>query len=149
MNMSQSNICDVESVKKRVLIVDDERDLTWSLVRRLSRDANRFEFCCAESGNQALEMMNRQQVDLLVTDLRMPGMSGQDLIRRVRSERPCLKIILMTAFSSPELKEFVSLFRINGYIEKPFELDELRELIYANCLGENHIHEGRFDHSRS
>ena len=149
MNMAQPNIFDRESAKKRVLIVDDEQDLTWSIVRRLSKDAGRLEFLCTESGNQALDLLHRKRIDLLVTDLRMPGMSGQDLIHRVRSEHPDVKIILMTAFSSPELKEFVRHFQINGYLEKPFELEDLRKLIYANCLGENRSHEGRFDHSQS
>jgi DNA-binding NtrC family response regulator len=149
MTISKTDISRSESGKKRVLIVDDEQDLTWSLVRRLSKDAGRMEFVCTDSGKQALDLMNHQPVDLLVTDLRMPGMSGQDLIHRVRSEHPAVKIILMTAFSSPELKEFVRHFGIDGYLEKPFELEELRNLIYDNCLGENRIHEGRFDHSRS
>ena len=149
MNMAHTDIANREAAKKRVLIVDDEQDLTWSLVRRLSKDAKRMEFLCTESGKQALDLMHRLPIDLLVTDLRMPGMSGQDLIHRVRSEHPGVKIILMTAFSSPELKEFVRHFQINGYIEKPFELEDLRNLIYAICLGENRIHEGRFDHSQS
>jgi len=149
MNMAHTDIANREAAKKRVLIVDDEQDLTWSIVRRLSKDAKRLEFLCTDSGNQALDVMHLKPIDLLVTDLRMPGMSGQDLIHRVRSEHPGVKIILMTAFSSPELKEFVRHFQINGYIEKPFELEDLRNLIYAICLGENRIHEGRFDHSQS
>jgi DNA-binding NtrC family response regulator len=149
MNMTQTQIGELETVKKRVLFVDDERDLTWSIVRRLSRDDHRLEFLCSESGDQALDLMNTHPVHLLVTDLRMPGMSGQDLILRVRSEYPDVKIIMMTAFPSPELKEFIRRFGISGCIEKPFELNDLRHLIYANCLGENHIHEGRFDQSRS
>jgi len=149
MNKVQTKIQDAEIRKKRILIVDDEQDLTWSIVRRLSKDRKSLEFLCTESGNQALDLMHRQPIDLLVCDLRMPGMSGQELIRRVRSENPDLKIIMMTAYSSPELGEFVRSFQIIATLEKPFDINELRKLIYINCLGENRFDEGRFEHGRS
>jgi len=147
--MVQTKTPQGETRKKRVLIVDDEQDLTWSIVRRLSRDRKSLEFFCTESGNQALDLMRRQPIDLLVTDLRMPGMSGQDLIRQVRSECPDLKIIMMTAFASPELREFIRSFQVTATLEKPFDINDLRKLIYIHCLGENRFDEGRFDHGQS
>jgi DNA-binding NtrC family response regulator len=149
MSLGQIKTTCEKRSKIRVLIVDDEEDLTWSIVRRLSRDSKNLELICANSGIQAINLLKRHPIDLLVTDLRMPGMSGQDLIRQVRSEYPCMKIILMTAFSSPEIKDFVGHFQVTGYMEKPFEMDDLRKLIYVHCLGENRIHEGRLDHSQS
>ena len=149
MNMIPSNSTYAETGKKRVLIVDDEQDLTWSIVRRLSKDRKSLEFFCTDSGDQALDFMHRKQVDLLVTDLRMPGMSGQELIRKARSRLPELKIIIMTAFHSPELREFGRDFQVTATLEKPFDINDLRNLIYINCLGENRIDEGRFDHGKS
>jgi DNA-binding NtrC family response regulator len=146
MNMVQSKHKTRETRKKRVLLVDDEQDLTWSIVRRLSKDRKSLEFLCTESGDRALDLLRRNQVDLLVTDLRMPGMSGQELIRRARSRLPELKIIVMTAFFSPEISEFSRNFHVTATIEKPFDMNDLRKLIYINCLGENRIDEGRFDH---
>jgi CheY-like chemotaxis protein len=82
-----------------------------------------LEFFCAESGDHALDFMHRNPVDLLVTDLRMPGMSGQELIRCARSRLPELKIIIMTAFYSPELREFGRDFQVTATLEKPFDID--------------------------
>jgi two-component system, response regulator, stage 0 sporulation protein F len=149
MNAAKSNLPPGVIRKKRVLIVDDEQDLTWSIVRRLSKDRKSLEFLCTGSGDEALDLLRRNQVDLLVTDVRMPGMSGQELIRRVRSSLPELKIILITAFHSPELMEFGRDFQVTATLEKPFDMNDLRNLIYINCLGENRIDEGRFDHGQS
>jgi two-component system, NtrC family, nitrogen regulation response regulator GlnG len=115
--------------KKKVLIVDDEEDLTWSIVRGLSKDRSAVEVHCASSGLGALDLMVRNEYDLLVTDMRMPGLDGKDLVRRVRSMRPALKIILMTAFPSPDVREFASRYRVDETVEKPFEMGELRRLI--------------------
>jgi DNA-binding NtrC family response regulator len=115
--------------KKKVLIVDDEEDLTWSIVRGLSRDRSAVEVHCASSGLGALELMVRNEYDLLVTDMRMPGLDGKDLVQRARSMRPGLKIILMTAFPSPDVREFANRFRVEETVEKPFEMGELRRLI--------------------
>lgn len=122
----------MENAKKKILIVDDEEDLTWSIVRDLSKDKHRLEVFYANSGSHALSLLNMHPIDLLITDLRMPGINGKELIQHVRSAHPNVKIILMTAFSSPEIKEFIRHFDVNGYMEKPFEIRNLRQLIYTN-----------------
>lgn len=86
--------------KKKILIVNDEEDLTWSILRGLSKDKHRLEVFHANSGGQALDLLNKHAIDLLVTDLRMPGINGRELIQQVRSAYPRVKIILMTAFFS-------------------------------------------------
>jgi DNA-binding NtrC family response regulator len=118
--------------RKKILIVDDEEDLTWSIVRDLSKNKHHLEVFHANSGSQALDLLNTHAIDLLLTDMRMPGINGRELIQQVRSAYPQVKIILMTAFSSPEIKEFVRHFHVNGYMEKPFEINNLRQLIYAS-----------------
>lgn len=122
-----------EGIKKKILIVDDEEDLTWSIVRGLRRNSNQFEVYCANSGRSALELLKTREIDLLVTDLRMPDISGQELVRLVRAFNSRIKVILITAFSYPYLHELMSQFRVSGYIEKPFEINELRKMIEL-CL---------------
>lgn len=122
-----------EGIKKKILIVDDEEDLTWSIVRGLRRNSNQFEVYYANSGRSALELLKTREIDLLVTDLRMPDISGQELVRLVRAFNSRIKVILITAFSYPYLHELMSQFRVSGYIEKPFEINELRKMIEL-CL---------------
>jgi two-component system, NtrC family, response regulator PilR len=124
------------SLKKRVLIVDDEEDLTWSIVRGLSKNRSGVEVHCAASGSLALDLMGLHTYDLLVTDVRMPGLDGKGLIQRARSMHPALKIILMTAFPSPDVREFAERFRIAETVEKPFEMGEFRRLIGSHLDAE-------------
>ena len=114
--------------KKKILIVDDEEDLTWSISKGLTRESKKLEVICANSGSMALDILAQNGIDLLVTDLRMPGMSGAELIQKVKKNYPRIKVIIMTAYSHLE-----DINRGNGktlmMIEKPFEIHELRDLI--------------------
>ena len=118
--------------KKRILIVDDEEDLTWSISKRLVKDGDSLEVTCANSGNSALEMLSKSRYDIMVTDLRMPGVSGLQLVNMVKIRYPKIRIIVMTAYGSIEVKEVLETLGTIGYIEKPFEINDLRRLIYAS-----------------
>ncbi|HHS13662.1 MAG TPA: response regulator [bacterium] len=121
--------------KKKILIVDDEEDLTWSISRKLQKDNRRLDIICANSGNQALKMLSQNKVDLMVTDLRMPGVNGWQLLDTIKSSYPQTQVIVMTAFGSLEIKQALSEWGRTGYIEKPFEIDELKRMIF-HFLGE-------------
>jgi len=123
-----------ETEKKKILIVDDEEDLTWSISKGLSRDGETLEVYCVNSGSTALEMLQKDHFDLMVTDIRMPGVSGLRLLKEVKDHHPSTKVILMTAYGSMEIKEALVQSGMQAYIEKPFEFNELRNLIYR-CLG--------------
>jgi len=115
--------------KKRILIVDDEEDLTWSLSRKLLRDVDYFEIMCANSGDRALEMLSQNRIDLVVTDLRMPEVNGIQLLKEVKENHPDTQIIVMTAYGSVDVKNIIQKYGDIGYIEKPFEINDLRRLI--------------------
>jgi len=117
--------------KKRILIVDDEEDLTWSISKKLAKDRDSIEVICANSGNCALEMLSKYRVDLIVTDLRMPGVNGLQLLEEVRVRYPETNVIVMTAYGSVEVKEALERWGRTGYIEKPFEMNDLRKLIFT------------------
>jgi len=117
--------------KKRILIVDDEEDLTWSISKRLAKDGDSLEIICTNSGSNALEMLSKYKVDLLVTDIRMPGISGLQLLNEVKVRYPQTPVIVMTAYGSMEVKKVLEHLGKTGYIEKPFEINELRKLIYS------------------
>ncbi len=116
--------------KKRILIVDDEEDLTWSISRKLAKDQDSFEVFTANSGNRALDMLSRYQFDLIVTDIRMPGVNGMQLLNEVKVQYPKTNVIVMTAYGSIEVKEALGRWGRTGYIEKPFEINDLRKLIF-------------------
>jgi DNA-binding NtrC family response regulator len=114
-----------------ILIVDDEvrmLDLLASVVEALG-----YRAVTASGGVAALEQIERDGIDLVLTDLRMPGLTGRDLLLAVRKLDATLPVVIMTAYSS--LRDAVELIREGAfdYINKPIEQDELATTL-ANAL---------------
>jgi len=107
----------------RLLVVDDEphqRDMLQSILGRAG-----FAVTTAVDGGQALERLAEQAFDLLLTDQRMPGMDGLALLEELRSSRPELPVVLMTAYGSVASAVEAMKRGAADYITKPFERDEL------------------------
>ncbi len=114
---------------KKVLIVDDEEILTWIMSKTLSKDRKKYEVLVANDCNKALEIMGSVPVDLVITDIRMPGMSGLDLLEQIREKHPETKVIIMTAYGNPEVQKEANERGCLQYLEKPFKIEDLRNLI--------------------
>jgi CheY-like chemotaxis protein/predicted regulator of Ras-like GTPase activity (Roadblock/LC7/MglB family) len=114
---------------KRVLIVDDEDDLTWSISKHLAKDKSQYELICVNSGKKALDVLSQVPVDLVISDIRMPEISGLDLLVKIKDYYPTTKVIIMTAYGSSEIHEEANKRGCFKYIEKPFEINDLRQLI--------------------
>jgi CheY-like chemotaxis protein/predicted regulator of Ras-like GTPase activity (Roadblock/LC7/MglB family) len=113
---------------KRIVLVDDEEALAWSLMSRLQKVRPNDRVETANDGETALKIMQTEKADLLIADIRMPGMSGIDLVlsaRRVQTELP---VIVMTAFKSADITRLNS-GPFTGFLEKPFEFDALLALV--------------------
>ncbi len=119
----------MQDKKKRVLVVDDEDDLTWSISKHLAKDKKKYELICVNSGRKALDVLSQLPVDLVISDIRMPEISGLELLTKIRDSFPNTKVIIMTAFGSSEIQTEANKRGCLKYIEKPFEINELRELI--------------------
>jgi DNA-binding NtrC family response regulator len=116
---------------KRILVVDDEEDLTWSIAKSLEKNGRVFEVICVNNGDDALAYLATRQVDLVITDIRMPGRNGLALLRDIKRDYPLTRVIIMTAHGSEEMRRQIALpGLLYYYLEKPFELHYLRKLIY-------------------
>ncbi|HNY66296.1 MAG TPA: response regulator [Deltaproteobacteria bacterium] len=115
---------------KQVLIVDDEETLTWSLAKSLAVDRETYEVTTAGSGEEALSLLNGRTFDVVVLDIRLPGMNGLDVLMKVKEMSPATKVIMMTAYGSSEIKAKAKARGSLFYIEKPFEIDQMRDLIF-------------------
>lgn len=106
-----------------ILVVDDDAALTELLADDLRRRGHRIE--TAANARDAWDCLHRQEVDLLLTDLNMPGRSGVDLCADLHSSRPDLPVVIMTAFGS--LDTAISALRAGAYdfVTKPVDLDLL------------------------
>lgn len=113
--------------KHRVLVVDDDRGMRESLSELLA--ATGYDVVTASNTDEALKVIASGDVDLLLTDLRMPGPNGLELIRSARQWRPDLRAILMTAFGNGFTEVEVVRRGGVGYLQKPFEADEVTGLV--------------------
>ncbi len=115
------------SKRKRILIVDDEKSITFILSKKLAKLGSEYQINTAETGQEALDRITEQHFDLLITDLRMPGIDGLQLIEKVRAVSPQTRLILMTAYGSDAVQERARRLNVYRYITKPFTIKELIE----------------------
>ena len=109
-----------------VLIVDDERTLARA-VKAFFAEAG-YEAEVADDGERALALVQTLRPDVVFTDVRLPGMSGIDLLRRIREFDPAIPVIIMTAYGTIEgAVEAVKLGAFD-YMKKPVDLEELKLL---------------------
>lgn len=108
----------------RVLVVDDEENLNWSLVTSLRREQY------AADGALTAEDARRRLVDVtydcIISDIQMPGMDGFQLLSWLRAQRPQARVIMMTAFGSPSVRQEAIRHGVAAYLEKPFDLTALK-----------------------
>jgi DNA-binding NtrC family response regulator len=107
----------------RILIVDDEGALLLTLVANLELEG--FDVVGAQDARSALSLLAEQHFDLVLTDIRMPGMSGVELFRAVRSVRPEIPVILMTAFAAESLINEAVQEGVFAVLPKPFDIEHV------------------------
>ena len=107
-----------------ILIVDDERSIREMLAIVFQREGHHV--LQAEGGRSAVEQIKREPVDLLVSDIRMPDMSGVDLLREAKRIDPDVIGIMITAYASTESAVEALRLGAHDYVSKPFDVDELK-----------------------
>jgi CheY-like chemotaxis protein len=113
----------------RVLVVDDEETLLQHLTDYLKTCPEQLDIVAATTGESATELLRGQRVDVLLTDVRLPGIDGIELVRRGLELNPRLGVLVMTAYGSPELGLTARRAGAVRFIEKPFNLDAVHDAI--------------------
>jgi CheY-like chemotaxis protein len=110
---------------KNVLIVDDEQEVLDTLRQGLGRYSENFSVIPARSGEEALRELRDRQVSLVVTDMKMPGMDGFSLLAHIMEHYPDVPVIIITGYSTPEIKRQAEAGGAVGFVEKPFSIEKL------------------------
>jgi DNA-binding NtrC family response regulator len=113
--------------KKRILVVDDDESLRWVTQAQLQQSG--YDVAAAANAASALEQIRNQPADLVITDLKMPGMSGLDLLKEIRASYPEIIVIMVTAFGTVENAVEAMKAGAYDYITKPVNMDELRLIV--------------------
>ncbi|GEM_PF-1317732 len=109
----------------RVLVVDDEENLNWSLVTSLRKE--QYSVVGALTAEDALRRLNEATFDCVISDVKMPGMDGFELVQWLRERQPQTRVIMMTAFGSPTVRQSAIRAGVVAYLEKPFDLQLLKQ----------------------
>lgn len=113
---------------KRILVVDDDKNI----LRMLEYGLNKLgEYQVVTAGDMfgALKHIESQEFDLVLTDYMMPGLTGVDLARAVHKLSPNTQVVLMTAYGTPKLRDTTTHIGFDGYLNKPFDVEAVRNLI--------------------
>ncbi|MCK4507893.1 MAG: response regulator, partial [Desulfuromonadales bacterium] len=108
---------------KQILVADDEESIRWVLSKSLTKQG--FEVDLASNGKDALLMSRKKSYDLAVLDIKMPGLSGLELLSKFQTECPLALVVIMTAESSMSNAVEAMKRGAYDYLTKPFDLEAL------------------------
>jgi len=113
----------------RVLIVDDEEELVSALVERL--ELRGFEAHGVTDGAAALDFLEMEACDVVLLDVKMPGLGGLEVIRRIKAKKPRMEVILLTGHGSVKSVEEGMALGAFDYLMKPVKIDNLVRILSA------------------
>lgn len=111
----------------RILVVDDEKNIRVTLADILAEQG--YEVRTARTGERAVKLCSRQPFDVVLLDVRMPGIDGVEAFRRIRAKRSDIRVIMMSAYSIEELRREALAAGALGFVRKPLDVDSLVALI--------------------
>ena len=114
-------------IPKPILLVDDEKNIRLTLSQAL--EIVGAEIDTASNGEEALAKLKEKEFGLILLDIRMPGMDGMEVLRRVREIRPDIRIIMITAYGTIESAVEAMKLGAVDFLQKPFDPEEIRELV--------------------
>ncbi len=125
----------------KILIVDDEQSYRQLLTLVFEEQGNTIR--TAMNGRQALELLAVEPADIIISDVKMPDMDGIEMLRAVRETQPDLGVILMTAFASVETAREAFKLGADDFIQKPFDVEELKLIVRKTLEKQVLINENR------
>ena len=117
---------------KTILYAEDDDAQRETLTQTLATLG--YEVIAAKNGRVALETFRDRPVDLVLSDIQMPEMSGLELLRAVRGEDRSLPFILLTGFDHPDARDTAETYCATAYLLKPFRIAELRQVLDSLAL---------------
>ena len=114
---------------KKVLLVDDDYEMLLVLKEGIEKYRDSFSILLASNGRDAVESLRKNVISLVVTDLKMPGMDGFQLLAHIMEHYPDIPVIIITGYSTPEMETMARKGGAVGYIAKPFLIENLARQI--------------------
>jgi DNA-binding NtrC family response regulator len=125
-----------------ILLVDDEVSQLTSLKSFLSK--RNYTIYTAENGNDALDVINKNVIDVTLTDFRMPGMNGLELLKEIKKINPEIEVVVITAYGNIDQAVDIMKGGAYDYLTKPIDLDELEALLFRIKEKKTLINENKY-----
>ncbi len=110
--------------KTRILIVDDEELICWSLKKSFEQNVE-YSVNCAYTGDDALRNIVENKYDIIITDLKLPGVNGVELIKKIRRLIKDTPVIVISAYFSETVMDDISEYDVYRCVNKPFEISDI------------------------
>lgn len=120
---------------QKILIVDDEYLIRWSLNQFLSQEG--YDVTVVEDGKKAIEAVQDQNFDFIITDLVMPESDGWEVLRAVQQKQPPPRVIIITAHGKEDTGRVAKEKGAWAYVEKPYIIDKIKEILKETPLGKS------------
>jgi two-component system, OmpR family, response regulator CpxR len=124
-HFNQPNIYPKLDLPKKILLVDDEKEFVTTLSERLQ--TRNLEAAIAYDGEEALSIIENDVPEVMVLDLKMPGIDGLEVLRRVKREHPETEVIILTGHGSEAEKQLAGELGAFAYLQKPVDIDVLSQ----------------------
>ena len=112
---------------KKLLIVDDQKGIRMLLDEIFTKEG--YETYLASNGLEAFELLEKEKIDCVLLDMRLPGMDGNEILKRIKEIYPKLAVFIMTAFDELEIKEKIKSLGVDECFTKPFNIFEVIEKV--------------------
>lgn len=120
--------------KRKLLIVDDQNGIRFLLAEVFNSEG--YQTFQAANGKLALAIVEREDPDLVLLDMKIPGMDGLEILKRIKKSHPGMKVIMMTAYGELDMIEEAKETGALMHFTKPFDIEDLRRVV------NDHIHMG-------
>lgn len=115
------------AAQAQILVVDDEKKICEFLAVLLGREG--YRVAAAHNAADALDCVGREPFDMVITDLKMPGMDGFELVTRLKALKPGLPVVMITGYATVETAVRALRHGVDDYVTKPFNIEELRKVV--------------------
>jgi len=123
--------------RPKILLVEDDQQIVTALTRVLTDEG--YDVTHAQDGAKGLSLATKEPCDLVITDFKLPGVSGIELVRNLHDARPRLPVILMTAHGTTDTAIEATKLGAYDYLLKPFEMPDLLTLVEKAEIGRAHV----------
>ena len=116
---------------RHIFVIDDDKSIRWVLEKTLTK--NNFKVSCFVDVSSMLNDLEKITPNVIISDVRMPGINGTDMLEQVKRKYPKIPIIIMTAFSDLETTVMSLKKGAYEYVTKPFDINEITALVEKAC----------------